>query len=113
MQLPDPTMCPPEMNDVSLAEAVVIAMRIAATKEMKLNNDVSKPTLQTVLEFGGERAELAVESAPHTNVMIYNSTYEGAELIADFMDDEFVDTEASRAWPENKLVNRDSAAFDE
>ena len=64
MQLPDLLLgrdrVPLEMNDVSLAEAVVIAMRIAAMKEMQLNNEVNKPTLQTVLEFGGERAEPAV-----------------------------------------------------
>ena len=28
----------------------------------------------------------AMESTPHTNVMIYNSTYEGPELITKFMD---------------------------
>ena len=78
-------MCPLEMNDVSLAEAVVITMRIAAMNEMKLNVEVDKPTLQTILEFEGERMEPAVESTPHTNAMIFNSTYEGAKPIVEFI----------------------------
>ena len=38
----------------------------------------------------------AVESTPHSNAMIYNSTYEGAELITKFMDADSDDTEARR-----------------
>ena len=53
---------------------------------MRLNNEVSKPTLQP-----------AAESAPHANVKIYNSTYEGAELISEFMDDQSIDKARSLA----------------
>ena len=75
------------MNDISLAEAVVITMRIAAMNEIQMNVEVDKPTLQMVLEFNGVRMAPAVESTPHANAMIFNSTCEGAALIADFMDD--------------------------
>ena len=44
------TLCRPEMNDVSLAETVVIAMRIAAMREMRMNIEVNKLTLQTMRE---------------------------------------------------------------
>ena len=37
-----------------------------------------------------------MESTPHANVMIYISTYEGAELITKFMDADSDDTEARR-----------------
>ena len=47
------TLCPPELNDVALAEAVVIQMRLAAMREMRLNEEVSKPSLAEVLEFKG------------------------------------------------------------
>ena len=47
------TLCPPELNDVSLAESVVILMRYAAIKEMNLNTEVQKPSLEEVLEFQG------------------------------------------------------------
>ena len=76
---------------------MVISMRIAAVSETRLNNEVSKPTLQTALEFGGERVEPAAESTLHTNVMICNSTYEGAELMSEFLDDDSMDTEARRS----------------
>ena len=36
------TLCPPELNDVSLAEGVVILMRYAAIKETHLNTDSAK-----------------------------------------------------------------------
>ena len=39
------TLCPPELNDVSLAENVVILMRYAAIKEINLNTEVQKPSL--------------------------------------------------------------------
>ena len=46
------TICPPQMqNDVALAETLVIAMRIAAMRELKLNGESETPTLQTVLEL--------------------------------------------------------------
>ena len=44
------TLCPPELNDVALAETVVIMMRIAAIREIHLNEEVNKPSLAEVLE---------------------------------------------------------------
>ena len=80
---------------MSLAEAVVITMRIAVMKETWMNVEVDKPTLQMVLEFNGDRMAPAVESTPHANAMIFNSTYEGATPITDFLDDNSMDTERS------------------
>ena len=51
------TLCPPELNDVALAENVVILMRIAAMREMRLSEEVNKPSFADVLEFGGLRME--------------------------------------------------------
>ena len=45
------TLCPPELN----AENVVIAMRYAAIKEMYLNTEVQKPSLEEILQFKGSR----------------------------------------------------------
>ena len=45
---------PSQKNDVALAEALVIAMRIAATRELKLNGESKAPTLQTVRGTGYE-----------------------------------------------------------
>ena len=39
------TLCPPELNDVALAETVVILMRCAAIKEINLNTEVQKPSI--------------------------------------------------------------------
>ena len=61
------TLCPPELNDVALAEAVVIKMRLAAVREMRLNEEVSKPSLAEVVEFNGLTMECSVESTPHEN----------------------------------------------
>ena len=47
-------------------------------REMRLNDEVGNPILQSALEFGGERVEPVAESTPHTNVMIYISICEGA-----------------------------------
>ena len=47
------TLCPPELNDVALAETVVILMRIAAIREIHLNEEVNKPSLAEVLEYRG------------------------------------------------------------
>ena len=44
-------LCPPELNDVSLAENVVIGLRAAAIRE-KTNSEVQKPSLEVILEFG-------------------------------------------------------------
>ena len=82
------------MNDISLAETVVIAMRIATMKEMMHNAEVDKPTLQTVLEIEGER----VGNQLRIRVwMIYNRTYEGADLIAELTWNDPMDTEAQRS----------------
>ena len=61
------TLCPPEWSDISLAEAVVIAMRTAATREMMTNSEVEKPSMEAILEFDGLRMVCAVESTPHAN----------------------------------------------
>ena len=100
------TMWPPEMNDVSLAEAVVITMRVAAPKEMKLNVEVDKPTLQMILEFDGERMEPAVESTPHTNAMIFNSTYEGVSQLSNSWMMALWTLKLVGVWPECKLVKK-------
>ena len=71
------TLCPPELNDVSLAESVVILMRYAAIKEMNLNTEVQKPLLAEVLEFQGPKMECAEESTPHQEARIYSSIFEG------------------------------------
>ena len=39
------TLCPPELNDVSLAENVVITRRAAAIRDMTTNSEVQKPSL--------------------------------------------------------------------
>ena len=38
------TLCPPELNDVALAETVVTMMRLAAMREIHLNEEVNKPS---------------------------------------------------------------------
>ena len=45
------TLCPPELNDVALAETVVTMMRLAAMREIHLNEEVDKPSLAEVLEY--------------------------------------------------------------
>ena len=57
------TLCPPELNDVSLAESVVIHMRYAAIKEMYLNTEVQKPSLEDILEFQGPRIDFTVHTS--------------------------------------------------
>ena len=71
------TLCPPELNDVALAETVVILMRLAAMREMRLNEEVNKPSLAEVLEFKGLTMECSIESTPHEDACIYSSTYDG------------------------------------
>ena len=56
------TLCPPELNDVSLAESVVILMRYAAIREIQLNT----------VEFQGPRMECAEESTPHPEARVYS-----------------------------------------
>ena len=69
---------------MALAEAVVIKMRLAAVREMRLNEEVSKPSLAEVLEFKGLTMDCSVESTPHEDACIYSSTYDGGELLKQF-----------------------------
>ena len=78
------TLCPPELNDVALAETVVILIRIAAMKEMRLSEEVNKPSLADVLEFRGHKMDCSVESTPHEEACIYSSAYDGGELLKEF-----------------------------
>ena len=82
------TLCPPELNDVSLAESVVILMRYAAIKEINLNTEVQKPSLAEVLEFQGPKMERAEESTPHQEARIYSSIFEGGEVMQQFEADD-------------------------
>ena len=59
------TLCPPELNDVSLAESVVILIRFAAINEINLDTEVQKPSLAEVIEFQGLRMECADDGAQH------------------------------------------------
>ena len=78
------TLCPPELNDVALAETVVIMMRLAAIREINLNEEVNKPSIAEVLEYKGLRMECSVESTPHEEACIYSSAYDGGELLTQF-----------------------------
>ena len=82
------TLCPPELNDVALAETVVILMRYAAIEEVNLNAEAQKPSLANVLEFQGATMECAFESTPHEETCIYTSVLEGGNLMQKFEDDE-------------------------
>ena len=77
-------LCPPELNDVALAETVVILMRIAAIREMRLNEEVNKPSLADVLEYRDYKMECSVESTPHEEACIYSSAYDGGEILTQF-----------------------------
>ena len=65
------TLCPPELNDVSLAEGVVLLMRYAAVKEMYLNAEVQN-SLEEVLEFQGPKMDCTEESTPHSEARAYS-----------------------------------------
>ena len=78
------TLCPPELNDVALAETVVIMMRLAAMREIHLNGEVNKPSLAEVLDHQGLRMECSVESTPHDEACIYSSAYDGGRLLPEF-----------------------------
>ena len=78
------TLCPPELNDVALAENVVILMRIAAMREMRLSEEVNKPSIANVLEFKGDTMDCCVESTPSEEAYIYASAYDGGELLKQF-----------------------------
>ena len=67
------TLCPPELNDVALAETVVILMRYAAIEEINLNTEVQKLSIADVLEFKGATMECATEATPHEETCIYSN----------------------------------------
>ena len=92
------TLCPPELNDVALAETVAIMMRYAALREVHLNTEVQKPSLAAVLEFKGATMECATESTPHEKASIYTSVLEGGRLMQKFESEdpqEMLDSEES------------------
>ena len=78
------TLCPPELSDVALAETVVIKMRMAAIREIHLNTEVNKPSLDEVLEYQGLRMECSVESTPHEKACIYAAAHDGGNLLPQF-----------------------------
>ena len=47
------SLCPPELNDMALAECVICEMRIAAWKEMVGKTELKQPTLETIIENMG------------------------------------------------------------
>ena len=55
----------------------MILMRIAAMREMRLSEEVNKPSIADVLEFGGPRMA-------HEEACIYESAYDGGELLKQF-----------------------------
>ena len=88
------TLCPPELNDVALAETVAILMRYAAIKEINLNTEVQKPSIADVLEFQGAKMECAVESTPHEETRLYSSILEGGNLMQKFEENKSQDIPA-------------------
>ena len=98
------TLCPPELNDVSLAESVVILMRYAAIKEINLNTEVQKPSLADALEFQGPKMECADESTPHQETRIDSSVLEGGSVMQQFeaddpMESQTTDVQHDRLYP--------------
>ena len=75
------TLCPPELNDIALAETVVCEMRMAAHREMAENEERMQPTLKNILEYQGQRMAPAPETTLRENAAIYESTYEGAPSV--------------------------------
>ena len=66
-------------------------------KTVKKAQEAAKKMRELTLNAeNGRRMEPAVESTPHANAHIHSSTYEGAELITKFMDDESEDAMARR-----------------
>ena len=60
-------------------------MRCAAIKEINLNTEVQKPSLEEVLEFQGPRImDCTEESTPHPEARAYSSTNEGGEVMKQF-----------------------------
>ena len=63
-----------------LAESVVLA----AMKEIQLNTEVQKPSLEEILEFNGLRMECTIEATPHQNAQAYLSACEGGGVMQEF-----------------------------
>ena len=59
-------------------------MRIAAVREIHLNEEVNKPSLAEVLEYRGLKMDCSVESTPHEEACVYSSAYDGGELMTQF-----------------------------
>ena len=103
------TLCPPELNDESLAESVVILMRYAAIREINLNTELSAEAIYTksiaeVLEFQGPRMDCADESTPHEATRIYSSILEGGNVMqkfeeSDSMGPQAADVHRDRPYP--------------
>ena len=91
------TLCPPELNGVSLAENVVILMRYAAIKEINLNTEAQKPSLAEVLEFQGPRMECAQESTPQQETRLYSPILEGGKVMQQFEEDDPMGSQATGA----------------
>ena len=89
------TLCPPELNDASLAESVVILMRYAAIKEINLNTEVQKPSLADVLEFQGPRMDCTEEFTPHPVTRICSSIFDGGEVMQQFEADDPMDLQTT------------------
>ena len=92
------TTCPPEMNDIAVAEMLIIEVRLAAIREMSTNSECQRPSLQKVLELAGESMALAPESTPHANTMVFSSTFEGAQPLAKFASDDSVDAISRKSF---------------
>ena len=69
---------------MAVAETVVIMMRIAAIREINLNEEVNKPSIAGVWEYQGWRMECSVESTPHEEACMYSSAYDGGEVLTQF-----------------------------
>ena len=68
------TLCPPELNDLALAQYVVCEMKIAAWKEMGGKTKVKQQTLETIFEYTGHLIAPTPESTPNKGATIYENT---------------------------------------
>ena len=85
------TLCPPELNDVSLAEDVVILMRYAAIKEINLN------TGRGVRVSGSEDGVCSrVNSTPRGSHLLL-SILEGGKVMQQFEEDDPMGSQATGA----------------
>ena len=97
------TLCPPKLNEVALAESVVVTARTAAIREMTTNSEAQTPSVEPTLEFDGLRMECAIESTPHSNTQAYNCTYDGSELIQRFEEGDPEEVSSLRALAQEQL----------